>query len=435
MSVDWLIFEICNSTFGIFMMTLLAKGLIKDNRFVKTSIKILMYILSIMISILVDIIFLDNMFVISFKTIVLIFIITNIFYKTKIYWTVICAFLFIVITGIAELSSSLIIAWAYNVEYSSVMDVATPRFYSILVTNFIVVFIIKTFTYMIKGKVDVLPIQIWIPLVLLSVFSMFTTIQIILASFADQTPYSFFSIIGVIGLLYSDIILFIFIENVLRRNEENKRLSILEAQLTIQKEHNMKLSENQFYTQQLAHDFKQHIQGFSHLCANKRYEELEKNIYLLSEQQECIKKVINTENPMLDALLTFKKEIAEKNGIHCAWNICISPNINIPIIELNSLLGNALDNAIEGCLRSNEEKVIIVQMRQDENIFLCEIKNTIGKMPKKKDDELETLKEDKKNHGIGLKSMIECCKKINGQMNFDYDNSILIISITELMFA
>ena len=427
MGINWIIFEFCNSFFGIYVMLLLSKALLNENRKTQKSqkrIQYLTYTISVFVSFFIDLIFMDNLYVISSKTIILMFVIAFVFFRANIYWYLIASFVFNILTGMAELISTFVITWAYNVEFNLVMKTTPPRFYTILATDFIVIFLIKTLTYLRKGKIDNIPVKIWLPLLILPIFSMLITIQVILVSMEQMKPYSFFSITGIVGLLYSNLIIFSIIEGALRYNEENKKLGILKDQLAIQKEHNEKLTENQFRVQQLSHDFKQQIQGLLHLCESNNYDELKKSISLFAAQQQKIKPTINTGNPMLDALLTNKKEIAERNSISCVWDINIPQNITIPIIELNALLGNAIDNAIEACQRSEKEKFIFLQMRTEESVFLCEIKNTIGQVPVKNDDRLITLKKDKLYHGIGMKSMAECCKRINGQMNYDFDEFI-----------
>ncbi len=427
MLLSWIVFELLNSVFGVYIMILFADGVLKERHSYGKWIDYLIYGCTVIVSFIIDYYYLSNMIIISIKTVVLAFALNIVFFRSKIYWTFASAMMFIVLAGLAELLASSIVTLVLKTELASVMSHSLIRLYSILIIDFIVLICVKTIYYIRNERIGDAQTRAWVPLILLSISSMVITIQIIYSSLISER--TFISILSIFGLLYSDILIFFLFNQLLKQNEEKRKLSIMEAQLELQTEHNTRLLENQFQIRRLDHDFKQHINGFLHLCENKDYETLTANIQMLADQGQYIKPTIDTKNPMLDALLSQKRSFAEQNDIICMWEIYIPPDLRIPILDLNAILGNALDNAIESCIRCDREKYINLYMTVHGSAFLCEIRNTIDKTPLIKDGKIVTSKKEKERHGIGLKSIEATCKRLNGQMHYDFDESVFELRI------
>ncbi|MCL2083268.1 MAG: ATP-binding protein [Oscillospiraceae bacterium] len=427
MGSGWIILEFFNAIFGIYMMLLFSEGLLKSGKTKHTLQTYAVFCIAVVISFVINIYFITDMLTISAKTLVLALIISKVYCKAKNAVSVVCALLFFLMVGVSELLAALLITINPAVEFEAMMETTVHRYYAILLVNFIVFILTKIMTRIRKGSLGTLPLKMWLALILLPLVSVLTTLQITYVNIFAENVYPLLSAFVIVGLLYSNLFIFGIFEGILRRNADREKMGVLEAQLAIQKEHNDKIVKNQTYIQQMHHDFKQYIQAFLHLCNTGKYGELSEKLLLLAqEQQKRIQFTINTGNPMLDAVLTNKKETAESEGIRCIWDFNIPPDLPVPIIDLIALLGNGIDNAAEACQRTpaETEKVIRFSMKTDENALLCEIKNTLGAKPKTEDGKLVTLKKDTKHHGIGLQSMAECCKRLNGQMSYDFDDSM-----------
>jgi len=127
---------------------------------------------------------------------------------------------------------------------------------------------------------------------------------------------------------------------------------------------------------------------------------------------------------MVDALLTAKRETAEKQCVVCKWHIELPPKLPLSMMELVAFLGNAIDNAIEACQAVDAEKYIAVTLRVENNVLLCEITNPFSKQPITANDTLITTKPNAQQHGVGLRSMQADCMKMNGQMSYSYDDGV-----------
>lgn len=92
------------------------------------------------------------------------------------------------------------------------------------------------------------------------------------------------------------------------------------------------------------------------------------------------------------------------------------------------ILANTLDNAIEACERyEGDNKFIYFALsKQNTNLFI-RISNSSHYVNIKS---LETEKMDRIQHGLGLESISESVKQINGIINIMYENNIFT---TELL--
>lgn len=127
-----------------------------------------------------------------------------------------------------------------------------------------------------------------------------------------------------------------------------------------------------------------------------------------------------TGNPLIDSLLDgkMKKAVASKINMEIQ-----SSNIRCAITDkdMSILLGNLLDNAIEGASKALKNKEITVQIVNKGNMLFIRVRNSLAQPPIIKDGKIVTSKADKVNHGWGIKSIETIVEKYGGQLDITYD--------------
>lgn len=133
------------------------------------------------------------------------------------------------------------------------------------------------------------------------------------------------------------------------------------------------------------------------------------------------KKVIHTGNIGIDSIVNYKLETAEKWQITVDRTIEIAGKVTIDNRDINILIGNLMDNAIEAVRNINADKrKISLLIRTDNTAFFLEIGNFFkGERIRDADGNFLTNKADKRCHGMGLKGVQEIVRKYNGQMTID----------------
>ncbi|AIS51743.1 ATPase domain-containing protein [Thermoanaerobacter kivui] len=133
--------------------------------------------------------------------------------------------------------------------------------------------------------------------------------------------------------------------------------------------------QNRIYRQN-HHDIKNHLIVISELVKEKRYSELEN--YLSSYIEEIDKNLvtINTAVNEIDILLYSKINNAKSKGIEVYFKCDTQIQCHKKhVLNLVSVLGNLIDNAIEACDEMEKDKYIAIDIKEDPIDYIFHIKN------------------------------------------------------------
>jgi len=180
---------------------------------------------------------------------------------------------------------------------------------------------------------------------------------------------------------------------------------------------------------------KREFHDLKHLImAIKTEKDPEKKVGFLTQMEESIalqEAFIKTENNVLDTVLTTK-------GIFCAQNAikftCLGDGKLLEFmhaIDICSIFGNALDNAIESTLKmpDTDKRLINVAIYERSGFILLEFENYFEENLVMKSDIPVTTKRDKFLHGYGLKSIRIAAEKYRGTMTINTDNNWFTLRI------
>ena len=349
--------------------------------------------------------------------------IANICFNVKILWSILSMVFYVLSAACSELIAAFIVTVPRHTLMGEVLNLNAYRIESVILSNLFMIIIIIITSQLRTGKLNMIAMKKFLPFCMLPVISMFFTVQFIISMVSRQDSQPMNEIYMLLGILFFNLLAFILIENLIRENQKSRMLVLLESQSAMQEKHIMQLLENQNQIRRINHDFKQHLDVLRSLCRNKNYAELLDNLDKLADREPVILSV-DTGNVMLDAVLSSKKHEAEKNGFDFKLKMNIVSGIASITIDLCSLIGNALDNAIEACMRSSlDKKIIFTEITTNKMRFLCYIKNTIGVAPQQDGEFLTTLKPNPLHHGIGLRSMKHICDSLGGEMKTEFDEN------------
>ena len=109
--------------------------------------------------------------------------------------------------------------------------------------------------------------------------------------------------------------------------------------------------------------------------------------------------------------------------------IIVPQKIKISAYDMTAILGNLLDNAITALKKCTDLKMFSVKINYCKDNILITISNSFNGIIKEKNGILETLKDDKNNHGLGLKSVEEAVNRNDGHTSVSYNNNIFKVTI------
>lgn len=131
---------------------------------------------------------------------------------------------------------------------------------------------------------------------------------------------------------------------------------------------------------------------------------------------------VQTGNEVLDTILTEKSMACTLHEINLSCNIKIHDIAFMDVLDIYTLLGNALDNAIEAVMKYEKEKrVISLTIREQGQMLHIFIDNYFEGKLKLKNGYLVTSKADKDYHGFGVRSIRMIAKKYKGDVQISQE--------------
>lgn len=177
-------------------------------------------------------------------------------------------------------------------------------------------------------------------------------------------------------------------------------------------------------TREWREEYKKHIEEIKNLSDEDKLQEVVEYIDGLIPDSSKLDFVINTGNELLDAIINVKRKMAENIGIKFHANINVIINEDFSQVDLITLIANLLDNAIEGCERSDlpkEGKIVVLNMSSIKGQLAIYIKNTATNIVLQENDKYVSSK-TKPGHGIGLNQIDTIVEKYKGYINRNAEN-------------
>ena len=157
---------------------------------------------------------------------------------------------------------------------------------------------------------------------------------------------------------------------------------------------------------------------------NRWLDEMEEDILTYEAQNK-------TGNAVLDTVLTGKGLYCRKHSIDLT---VVADGRHLDMMDrmdICSLFGNALDNAIECELKLSDKgkRMIHLSLTAQKQFLLLQVENFCPDMPSFQDGVPVTTKRDKENHGFGVKSIQAIAKKYGGSTIFQVSDSWFVLKV------
>ena len=338
--------------------------------------------------------------------------------KEIIFWILILAVVMMTSTMLSIVLHSL----AFGGEWEQFINQSTwIRFEFVILTNLLFTGILACFAWIHRGKGEISPRALNV-LLTQNIFGVIILEGLFYYQQQDVVLDVPYYLAGLLGILFSISSLIEY--EVLSDYADKERIQVQEMQmLQSQIQHQDELQGMHSQIQILRHDFKQHIHALEELLKEGKTEEGQAYIH---QYKHLLSSNVSSGNQALDALLLAKKNIMDERGIEFHLQTYPLKTYKLNDVELCVVVGNLLDNAIEGVSRMNqsEKKEIDLRFQRSLNISYIICRNPVDLstiVPK--GDGFLTSKNDKSLHGIGLKSVKNIVEKAGGTVNCYVENN------------
>lgn len=255
----------------------------------------------------------------------------------------------------------------------------------------------------------------------------FLSIWFIYLLFADKVNDSLvlFGILFIILIL--NFFLFYLYNKIYELGKEKYEKQFLEEEVQMYARRFETMQQSRDKLRALRHDLLHHLQMLQHFALTGNTEQLVDYIGRMNEQIEIATRGVNTGNDAVDAILDFMIEKAKREGAAITVKSSIPKEEFISIYDINILLSNLLDNAIEG-VKGCSDKEIHLNIKTEQGLLCICVENQYDGILYQEENRYLTRKNED-GHGIGLQNVSDIVDKYHGIMKIETENHIFKVNL------
>ena len=141
----------------------------------------------------------------------------------------------------------------------------------------------------------------------------------------------------------------------------------------------------------------------------------------------------DTGNMAFDSIINFKLKTAAEENVRVDMDVLVSPSFQIEVVDVVTILGNLLDNALEGVATVEDKRIQLNIAASKGNLFI-KVDNTFDgevKYAKGKGGGGENILSRKEGagHGYGLKNIRQAVEKYNGHVDISHEGSVFSVGV------
>ena len=178
------------------------------------------------------------------------------------------------------------------------------------------------------------------------------------------------------------------------------------------------------------HDIKNQLICVSEFMASGNYEAAKQLVGELSGRMEAKLLFSTTGNVPVDSIINYKLQNAVDEKIQVETEIAVPPELGVDISDCITVLGNLLDNALYALRRVGEaERFLRFKVVFDKGRLLIRCVNPYVTEVQYENGKIISAKEDREEHGFGLKNIEAVAEKYHGCMEINHENQCFDVSV------
>ncbi|MBR3415469.1 MAG: GHKL domain-containing protein [Clostridia bacterium] len=318
-------------------------------------------------------------------------------------------------------------SWIFNVEISVVLSRGITQRYVGMVLSKVILFTVSVIVIRLKNKkakFSLFDFLIYVVLPAASIFELYVLISIGMVYDLDKfTPY----VIGaIIAIFVINVFSYLMFKRLSESLYETYELKLYQQQVDDEKKQYTEMNDNYQKICKIRHDINKQIDSISALVYKGDGGTAEEALTELKRRVDSITGSLSTGNPTIDFIIN------SKLNDHKDLNLfLINSSINVDRVDpldLASLIGNIIDNALEALENSTEKRLEIDFSTSDDYQSII-IKNSIDSSVLETNPDLDSTKKDKVNHGLGTKIIRDITEKYEGICSFFEKNGMFGVHV------
>ena len=281
----------------------------------------------------------------------------------------------------------------------------------------VIYLMLRHFKYRMQLKDSIILTVVFLIAFTITIFASFDLLN--LEKAADLTLYISSGVLAAIFMM-----IFMYAKNILYLREQEQRDKVQIAQLQQQYAYYQDKLKDEERIRSIYHDMKNHLLV---LEGSQGTDETRKMAQELRSQIADYENYIHTGNDFLDIIIMDKAEKAREKNIDFSVFIDFNGIDFIEPLDISTMFGNGIDNAIEASEKLPEDqRVILVKAGKVQDFVSILIENNCS-------DEIHkdghTTKADKFLHGFGISNMKKAAEKYSGSCTATQENGKFTLKI------
>lgn len=354
---------------------------------------------------------------------ILIIILCRLFYKDSAFNIIVASFMGLIFNGACE-SLTLLIGQLFTDSMTVYVEgysfASIPLYITCIMIDLVfaltLYFLFRNFRYQLHMSDFII-----ILLFEMVVFLLFNNriVQFVAGTFDERIE------LIVVSLAVAFIIVFLYLKNTYYLREQEQRDRIQIAQLQQQYTYYQDKLKDEERIRSIYHDMKNHLLVLEGSQSTDITRQMAQE---LRSQIADYENYIHTGNDFLDIIIKDKAEKAREKHIDFSAIIDFGGIYFIKPLDISTLFGNGIDNAIEASEKlSVEQRVILIKAGKVQDFVSILMENNYVENNKKNDN--HTSKVDKLLHGFGIANMKKAAEKYNGTCTITQRNGKFTLKI------
>ena len=163
----------------------------------------------------------------------------------------------------------------------------------------------------------------------------------------------------------------------------------------------------------------------------ERNKKLEEYINSIFDKLDGQLDMVDTNNEVVNAVINAKYYEALQNDVLFILKINDLSHIKVSDEDIVTILSNLLDNAIEAAGQCDiDKRTVGIKLLYEDDVLSIAVSNSYKTEPEiMEDGYMRTIKDDKEQHGLGIRNVVATLEKYNAEYIIDYKNGEFVFSI------
>lgn len=332
-----------------------------------------------------------------------------------------------ILMGVIEVISVAFICLAFNILPSTLLELNIYRVLAVLLSKITMFLSIK---YIVKNirLSQFTTLKFNISLVLIFLFDLYIIFMTytVYKYLRNHTLIEYLNLIGVgLGTILFNWIIYKITKESIYRSQQEIIWKMKEEEYYKKNFYVSNINDMLQTIRSQRHELNNYLTTLYGLIYLGNYDEAKEYIRRINDRLSFMNNIVETNNPVISAIMSVQKNKAFQEGIDMEIDIDDMPEeLPFDTVDLSIIIGNLLNNAMEACISLGKDKPRKIQfyMGIEEEELKIDIKNSKCNQIRLDSKELLTrftTKEDKENHGFGLRNVNLIVEQYKGKLHLE----------------